>query len=711
MIAIASIAPLVAAFAIKSSLIVACGALVAGLMRRASPASRHLVWTVTLAGVLVLPVVESAMPVWHVPVLPAPSASAVAPATTAATSAPAPHQETASSPGAAPTAASAPTSWPIATLLALVWIAGSITMCLRYAAGTFGIRRITQHSHRTEDARIVVRVQRLAERLRVSRPVIVRSATTDSIPVTWGIVYPAVLLPASAAAWDDDRLDAVLLHELAHVTRLDALTQLIAQLAMTIAWFNPFVWYAARRATVERERACDNLVLAHGQRASRYAEDLVALVQSLGAPRVSAFAALAMARRSELTGRVRAILDAGGNRRGASRGAATVATALCALTIGVGVAEPTQRTSDADLTALQGKWYVAGMAMAGQSMTNARSTGATITVNGTAFTTSSMGAVYSGTFKLGADGSTRTIDMLFTDGPEKGKTSLAVYKLEGETWTISIGMTGQRRPKEFTTHAGGGDVVELLTRTAVDSTTRPVALSEFAAPARADSAAEMAKLQGAWSAISITSDGVPLPDMYLSSAKRVAKGNEITVTVAGQVQVHVTFSVNPNTNPKSLEYVQLAGPDKGRTMHGIYELKGDTLRTCYAPVGAPRPAEFASNGKDGRTYSVWKRLATEPTPANPVGPVDASYRLGPQDVVAIIATGQVELSYALEITRDGFIVIPNVGRVSVGDLTLDRATQTIVEKLHASYATVGTASGSPTRVFVSVSRTRPKLPT
>lgn len=734
MTALDSAGSVLVAFAIKSSLIVAGGALVVAIMRRASPASRHLVWTATLAGVLTLPLVQLIGPVWHVAMLPAaPPAAAdgrenappfdrlisvpigglrhgtVRDATATTTSTPAAGAQAIPKPRAP--SAPAPRSRPAGGGLMLVWLAGIAVMCMRYAAGTFGIRRIVRQSHRTQDARVVVRVQQLAEHLNVARPVIVRSATTDVIPVTWGVVYPTVLLPASATTWDDGRLDAVLLHELAHVTRLDALTQLIAQLAVTIAWFNPFVRFAARRAIVERERACDNLVLANGQRASRYADDLVALVRTLAAPRVSAFAALAMARQSELAGRVSAILDAGSNRRGASRGAATLAVAMCAATIGMGAVRPTERTQEVDLALLQGKWYVAGMATAGQSMVNAVSTGASLTLSGNTFATYSMGATYTGTFTLGNDGTNRTIDMLFTEGPEKGNIALAIYKLNGETWTLCIGMAGQPRPHEFSTHVGGGDVLESLSRYMngiKPGIVIPIALPPFkVAP---DTATEMARLRGEWSALSIVSSGSPLPDMYLQSALRTLKGNEMTVTVAGQVQVHVSISVNPNTNPKSLDYVQLDGPDKGRAMLGIYEFNGDTLRTCYAPAGKPRPAEFVTREGDGRTLSAWKRRKPEPEPSSPAGPVDASYRLAPLDVVGIIVTGKVELAYALSIANDGFIDIPNAGRVYLANLHLDMATQVITMKLRDAYPSAGAASGSPTRVFVTVARKRTSLP-
>src|SRR5207248_6884747 len=84
------------------------------------------------------------------------------------------------------------------------------------------------------------------------------------IPVTWGVVYPVVLLPDDADDWADERRRYVLVHEMAHVKRVDAFTQLVAQLVLAAFWFDPFVWLAAHRMRVEREHACDDYVLREG---------------------------------------------------------------------------------------------------------------------------------------------------------------------------------------------------------------------------------------------------------------------------------------------------------------------------------------------------------------------------------------------------------------------------------------------------------------
>jgi len=126
---------------------------------------------------------------------------------------------------------------------------------------------------------------------------------------------------------------------MAHIARWDAAWHGVARVAVALFWFNPLVWIAARRARLERERACDDAVLARGLRATDYASDLLVLAQTLVLPPRAAGSALAMARRSQLEQRVGALLDDRVSRRRASRVSRLLAIALIVLMLPMSAAQ------------------------------------------------------------------------------------------------------------------------------------------------------------------------------------------------------------------------------------------------------------------------------------------------------------------------------------------------------------------------------------
>jgi hypothetical protein len=149
-----------------------------------------------------------------------------------------------------------------------------------------------------------------------------------------------LLLPVDAHEWAPDVRRAVLLHELAHVARRDALGQLLGRMACAVYWCLPLVWHAARRAAALREQASDDAVLRAGIAPAAYAESLVRLARGASGADTPA-AALAMARPSHLRARVLAILDPGARRSAPGMSAfAIVLVAAAALVTTVAAVEP-----------------------------------------------------------------------------------------------------------------------------------------------------------------------------------------------------------------------------------------------------------------------------------------------------------------------------------------------------------------------------------
>ncbi len=102
---------------------------------------------------------------------------------------------------------------------------------------------------------------------------------------------------------------------------------------------------------------------------------------------------------------------------------------------------------------------------------------------------------------------------------------------------------------------------------------------------------------------------------------------------------------------------------------------------------------------------VFRRATTQFLPTL-AGPVPPDYRLGPGDQLVLILTGGVELSYSLPVTRQGFILIPQVGQVFVSNLTLEQLRDVLVSRLGRVYSGVQRGPSARTRLDISVANVR-----
>jgi uncharacterized protein (TIGR03067 family) len=118
---------------------------------------------------------------------------------------------------------------------------------------------------------------------------------------------------------------------------------------------------------------------------------------------------------------------------------------------------------------------------------------------------------------------------------------------------------------------------------------------------------DLAALQGEWLAVSASADGQPMPESMLKQMKRICKGDELTVSMGEQTFFKAKVTIDPTAKPKTIDYDMTEGFSKGKKQLGIYELEGDTLRSCFGAPGAERPTDFTSKAGEKRTLSVWKR--------------------------------------------------------------------------------------------------------
>jgi uncharacterized protein (TIGR03067 family) len=118
---------------------------------------------------------------------------------------------------------------------------------------------------------------------------------------------------------------------------------------------------------------------------------------------------------------------------------------------------------------------------------------------------------------------------------------------------------------------------------------------------------EMEKLQGEWTMVMGEIEGQAMPEQMRAAARRVAKDDETTITIGGQLFMKAKFTVDPSKTPKTIDYNMTGGPTSGKTQLGIYEIDGERLKFCFGSPGKERPTNFKTEAGDGRTLSVWTR--------------------------------------------------------------------------------------------------------
>lgn len=319
---------------IKVSLIVLCGLVASSLLRRQSAALRHWVLAASIICAGVTPLLERIVPAWGVPLHPSLFGRTVEPLTLVIpvqlTRTPEPITSLATNSGSH-------TRRTALRILEEVWLGGMVLSLVVLGTGLVRLALLASRSRRVTDGRWVHLTEHLARTYQLRRRVVLLQSDHPSLPVTWGMRRPTIVVPETARDWSDRRIRIVLAHELAHIRRCDWPLHLLATLLRSVYWFNPLLWVACRRMRLESEQACDDAVLDLGVEGQEYAGHLLDIARDFKSAHTAfALPAPAMARPSSLERRVRTMLTTDRNRAplGVALGVC-VAAALALLTIPV----------------------------------------------------------------------------------------------------------------------------------------------------------------------------------------------------------------------------------------------------------------------------------------------------------------------------------------------------------------------------------------
>ena len=329
---------------VKGTLLMSLAFAVTFLLRKKSAALRHAVWSLAFIGLLLLPAGAALLPTWYVP-LPAtePPAETITPQLSAP-SRPAGETGTYTDVPAGTFLAETPVSesnWSWTAIALFAWVAGAMVLLLKMAIVLNKLALVRRSAIPVTDPEWTALAEALPDVLGVRRPVVLLQHEEVHVPMTYGVRRPVILLPIQVDGWSADQKRITLMHELLHVRRLDYVVHIMALAARALHWFNPLAWLAAKKLVVERERACDDGVLALGVASTSYADHLLDMARFVLSGNEASTAALAMARPSELRSRVVAILNPGLSRHGLTpfRALSLTASALVVVLL-VAAAQP-----------------------------------------------------------------------------------------------------------------------------------------------------------------------------------------------------------------------------------------------------------------------------------------------------------------------------------------------------------------------------------
>ncbi len=202
----------------------------------------------------------------------------------------------------------------------LAWAIGAGLGLAHVALGLYRLQRLRATC-------VPVDLEHLDESLRASviaarakRQVALCTSNVVRVPAAIGYIRPMVVFPSWALAEiPTAELNAILLHELAHLRRYDDWTNLAQKIVKAVFFFHPAVWFIESRLTLEREMACDDAVLAANFSPRAYAESLVGLAERSFLRRGVQLAQAAVGHVRQLKARLVEIMRKDKDRQGSGR--------------------------------------------------------------------------------------------------------------------------------------------------------------------------------------------------------------------------------------------------------------------------------------------------------------------------------------------------------------------------------------------------------
>ena len=174
----------------------------------------------------------------------------------------------------------------ISEIVAAIWLAGFLAVLILWTLRWFRITSATRKAEPLSHGREVFALRRIERIFGLRIPIGFLQSRASLEPGIFGILRPVLIWPEGISRHlNDSQLESVLAHEVWHVRRRDNLFAALHMLVEAVFWFYPLVWWIGARLIDERERACDEEVVALGNDRQVYAESILKVCEfCLGSP-------------------------------------------------------------------------------------------------------------------------------------------------------------------------------------------------------------------------------------------------------------------------------------------------------------------------------------------------------------------------------------------------------------------------------------------
>jgi beta-lactamase regulating signal transducer with metallopeptidase domain len=199
-------------------------------------------------------------------------------------------------------------SW--AACLFVAWGIVAALLFLRIGVGLWRVCEVRRNCTEIELASLNPAITEILRTFAARRLVKLCVSGEVSVPSAIGLFRPAIVFPDwLVPQLSTSEIEMIVRHEIAHLQRWDDWTNLVQKTVKALLFFHPAVWWIERRLSLERELACDDMVLAQTGSPRAYASSLISFVEKLQSARGLALAQALVSRMHEMSVRLTQILD------------------------------------------------------------------------------------------------------------------------------------------------------------------------------------------------------------------------------------------------------------------------------------------------------------------------------------------------------------------------------------------------------------------